>query len=293
MTGYAAVRRQISAGELWLSLRSVNHRGLDLHFHQSSELAQFENAMRTLLKRNIERGHIEVRLSLAQSGETSQLSFNRELLGSYIGLFRRACQEFQLDSKPDLNAFIALPGVLETADQPKAISGALEPEILEALAQCIADLNSYRTREGRELGLEIEREIADVEAHTRRLSGLRAEAVPQFLHRLRQRIEDLLNESGLSESRFAQEAALLADRTDIQEEVTRLSVHTQELRRICGEGGPIGKRLDFLLQEMNRETNTILSKTSGVGETGLAITNLGLAIKANIERIREQALNLE
>ena len=293
MTGYAAVRRQISAGELSISLRSVNHRGLDLHFHHGSELAQFENAMRTALKQNIDRGHIEIRVSLTRDTGMNQLGYNRDLLAGYVNLFRRACQDFQLDSKPDLNAFMAIPGVFDTGDQSKSLPDALEPEILTGVAACIADLNSYRAREGSELCAEIEREVAAVEEHTDKLSSLRAEANPHFLERLRDRMEELLSDSGISETRLAQEAALLADRSDIQEEVTRLAVHTQELRRILGEGGAVGKRLDFLLQEMNRETNTILSKTSGVGEIGLAITNLGLAIKANIERIREQALNLE
>ena len=110
---------------------------------------------------------------------------------------------------------------------------------------------------------------------------------------LRERIAELLNGSGVPEARIAEEAALLADRSDIEEELTRLTVHTAELKRILDEGGEIGKRLDFLLQEMNREANTTLSKSSGAGEPALQITNLGLAIKANIEKIREQSLNLE
>jgi uncharacterized protein (TIGR00255 family) len=97
----------------------------------------------------------------------------------------------------------------------------------------------------------------------------------------------------MTESRLVEEAALLADRSDVQEEITRLQVHTAELRRIVEAGGEVGKRIDFLLQEMNRETNTVLSKTSGIGDLGLKITNLGIAIKAHIEKTREQALNLE
>ncbi len=293
MTGYAAVRRQTSAGELSITLRTVNHRGLDLHFHQSSEFAPFETAMRTLLKQHLERGHVEIHIALTRDAESEQLGYNRDLLDSYIGLFRRACQDFQLDSKPDLNAFLAIPGILDAARDSKPLDQELEPEIIAALAVCIEELNRHRAREGRELCSDIERETAAIKEHTDRLCEVRSEAVPLFLERLRQRLDELMRDSGIAEARLAQEAALLADRSDIQEEVTRLAVHTNELRRILGEGGAVGKRLDFLLQEMNRETNTILSKTSGVGEAGLAITNLGLAIKANIERIREQALNLE
>jgi len=130
-------------------------------------------------------------------------------------------------------------------------------------------------------------------AATEEMQRIRSEALPEYHQKLRQRLRELLGESGISENRLIEEAAVLADRSDVQEELVRLKVHTDELRRSFEAGGPVGKRLDFLLQEMNRETNTILSKTSGTGEAGLSITNLGLGIKANIERIREQALNLE
>ena len=293
MTGYASVRRQTREGELSISLRAVNHRGLDLHFHYSNELAAFENAMRSLLKQQIERGHIEVRVSLARAAESNQLAYNRDLLSRYIGIFRQACREFQLDNQPDLNALLTLPGFLEAPIGSKPMEPSLEPEILDTLKACVSELNDYRAREGRGLCGGIEVEVAAIEEHTERLLAVRSEAVPQFLERLRQRLSELLKDSGIPEARLAQEAALLVDRSDIQEEVTRLSVHTQELQRVLRAGGPVGKALDFLLQEMNRETNTILSKTSGVAEAGLTITNIGLAIKANIERIREQALNLE
>jgi uncharacterized protein (TIGR00255 family) len=125
------------------------------------------------------------------------------------------------------------------------------------------------------------------------IERIRADALPQFHEKLRQKLSSLLGEAAITESRLVEEAALLADKSDIQEELVRLSVHSDELRRTFEVGGEIGKRLDFLLQEMHRETNTILSKTSGIGEAGLTITNRALGIKANIEKIREQVLNLE
>lgn len=293
MTGYALVRAETSAGELTITLRSVNHRGLDLHFHQNGPLAQFENAMRGLLKQHIARGHIEIRMSLAHDAVTGTVAYNRELLKCYLGSFRHACDEFGLDSKPDLNTFFAMPGIFDCARETKTVDRSFEVEVIAALAACLDELNAYREREGRELTSSFEREIAAMDEQTARIASIRTEALPHFLQRLRERLTDLLNGSDISESRLAEEAALLADRSDIQEELARLRVHTDELRRIFEKGGEIGKRLDFLLQEMNRETNTILSKTSGIGEAGLTITNLALATKANIERMREQALNLE
>lgn len=291
MTGYALIRTSTSAGELTVSLRSVNHRGLDLHFHQPPELAIYENAIRALLKEHLARGHVEVRLVVERKCAESA-HFNRDLLGRYVSLFREASAEFGLESRPDLNALFAMPGVLEAASEPDAPGNTFEGEILGALAACVTELNVYREREARELCVGIEREIFGVGQDTREIETIRRAALAHFHQRLQERLKELLA-SAVSETRLAEEAALLADRSDVQEELTRLEVHTQELQRILAGGGETGKRLDFLLQEMNRETNTILSKTSGIGEAGLTITRLGLALKAKIEKIREQALNLE
>jgi uncharacterized protein (TIGR00255 family) len=125
------------------------------------------------------------------------------------------------------------------------------------------------------------------------MAAIRETAVPAFQKRLRDRLAELLNGAGLEPQRLAQEAAVLADRSDIAEELVRLETHAGVLRQILAGGGEVGKRMDFLLQEMNREANTVLSKTGGVGELGLTITELALAAKAEIDKIREQSLNLE
>ncbi len=293
MTGYALVHRETSAGELTVSLRSVNHRGLDLHFHQSAEFGMFENSVRGLLKQHLARGHVEIRMSLARETETQAGAYNRDLLGQYLASFRQACNDFHLDSKPDLNRLLALPGVFESSRESTCFDDAFESEVISALAACVERLNDYREREGSALCAGLFVEIQGIEDATRKIGEIRSDALPHFCRKLRDRLTEILSDSGISEARLAEEAALLSEKSDVQEELTRLVVHSQELRRILRDGGEIGKRLDFLLQEMNRETNTILSKTSGIGEAGLSITNLGLAIKANIERIREQALNLE
>lgn len=294
MTGYARVRNATSAGELTVSLRSVNHRGLDLHFHQSPDLARYENAVRALLKRHLARGHVEVRLSLARK-EPDAAIYNSALLSKYVALFRNAAAEFGLEAKPDLHALFAMPGVLHAATDENtgdASGNAFEGEVLGAVVACAAELNAFREREGRELCADIEREMRGIEQDTSEIAAIRHGALEQFHQRLEERLKALLV-PGVPEARLAEEAAVLADRSDVQEELTRLEAHTQELRRILASGGETGKRLDFLLQEMNREANTLLSKTSGVGETGLGITRLGLALKTKIEKIREQALNLE
>ncbi len=293
MTGFASERAPTSLGELSVSLRSVNHRGLDLHFHGGSELAAFENEMRALLKQHIARGHVEVRASLARSGVEEQASFNREALGRYVSAFRQAAGEFGLDAQPDLNILFTIPGVLKEAQTATALPAAFLPELLDALGRCARTLNQHREREGAALRADMSRLGAEIDRSTSEIARLRAQAQPHFQARLREKLTELLASATLSENRLAEEAALLADRSDIQEEIVRLGVHSTELARLLDTGGEVGKRIDFLLQEMNREINTALSKSANVGEPGLAITNLGLAVKANIERIREQGLNLE
>lgn len=292
MTGFASVRRQISAGELTINLRSVNHRGLDLHFHQIGEFAGFENGMRALLKENIRRGHVELRLSLTAPRERGSALYNRKLLEAYLSAFKQVARDFQLSGEPDLNILFTLPGMLEPANGLDQIDEALQPELLDTLSVCIAELNSHREREGNELRAELLHHVELIESAVDQINALRAGLLPHLQTKLREKISELIGGAGISETRIAEESALLADRSDIEEELTRLSVHSAELRRMLEAGGEIGKRLDFLLQEMNRETNTTLSKSSG-GEPGLQITNLALGLKANIERIREQALNLE
>jgi uncharacterized protein (TIGR00255 family) len=293
MTGYALVRGDTSAGELAISLRSVNHRGLDLHLHIGGELAVFENAVRGLLKQHIGRGHVEVRISLNRNSTVTAGSYNRDLLSCYLAAFKQACTEFDLAGKPDLNKFLMLPGVLDSEAVPEPLNAAFEREIIDQLAVCIRQLNAYREREGRELREGLEPEIHAIVEAVKEIGQIRSEALPQLHQKLRQKMVELLGEAGISETRLAEEAALLAGRSDIQEELIRLAVHTEEVRRTFLASGEIGKRLDFILQEMSREANTILSKTSGIGEAGLTITNLAIGIKANIEKMREQVLNLE
>ncbi|HEX4232076.1 MAG TPA: YicC/YloC family endoribonuclease [Bryobacteraceae bacterium] len=293
MTGFAQVRTETSAGELTVSLRSVNHRGLDLHFHQIGEFAMFENGMRTLLKQGLRRGHVEIRMGITSPSQQAERTYNRAALARYVSAFRQACQDFEIAAEPDLTAFLRMPGVLEDDTNGRQLDESFEPEVLSALTLCIDALNSYREREGQQLRESLMQEMAAITQQTAEMSAIRQEVIPMFQRRLEERLSDLLRGAPLDAKRVVEEAAILADRSDIQEELTRLTVHTDELARLLEAGGEVGKRLDFLLQEMNREANTILSKTPGATDAGLRLTNLGLATKANIERIREQSLNLE
>jgi len=291
MTGFARVRRHQPHLDVTLSLKSVNHRALDLHFHLPSELDPCEAPLRALIKERVTRGHIDIRAAVVRMETQQAMGLNRPLFAAYLAALRTAEEEYGVRSIPDVNAALRVPGML-TVDEAEA-DAEINQVVLSAAEEALGILNEFREREGAELVRVMRNSTQQILAHAATLEELRALAVPAFQARLAERLANLLGGAALDPQRLAQEAAMLADRSDISEELARLAVHARELERLFEEGGELGKRADFLLQEMNRETNTILSKTSGVGEHGLKITDLGLAVKAEIEKIREQALNVE
>jgi uncharacterized protein (TIGR00255 family) len=292
MTGFARVQKATEHGDITVSLKSVNHRGLDVHFHLGAELDSLEHLMRAALKRSVLRGHVDVRCSVLRTGNGASGGLNLPLFRSYLAAFRKAAAEEGLDAQPDLNRILLLPGILGAAEQ-LAPDASAEKAILAALEEAIEMLNQFRAREGAELAAFIREQNAAIRTGSEEMQRIRAGAMPAFQKRLVEKLQELLGNTMIDPQRLAQEAALLADRGDIGEEISRLEIHSRQLNEILDSGGEVGKRLDFLLQELNRETNTILSKTSGLGDLGLRITELALASKAAIEKIREQALNLE
>lgn len=293
MTGFARMRYPLGDGELVVSAKSVNHRSLDLVIQVPPILEPSEGAIRAKVKANIVRGHVEVRVSVPKSAAgDATLVLDREFLRGYLRVFREEAAAHDLESKPDLNAALRIPGmftVVENAGPPEGLEDALDA----ALAAALEELNEFRSREGREISDELRGHNHRLSAAAEHMEQLRAAASEYFQRRLGERLQEVAKGIQIDPQRLAQEAAILADRSDIGEELARLRIHSGQLAALLDAGGEVGKKLDFLLQEMNRETNTILSKTSGAGEPAMKITDLALAAKAAIEKIREQSLNLE
>lgn len=292
MTGFARVRRHADNGEVVISVKSVNHRALDLHFHCPNELDPIENDMRALIRKKLVRGHIEVRISLARAGETGEIGLNQELLRAYLTAFRTAAQEHGIAAEPDLNSAFRMPGMLGEAAE-RDLSPEMQAAVLDGLSEALDALNRAREREADEILASLLKHNDNIRAIATELGEIRSRAVPLFQARLTDRLRELLRGNTVDPQRLAQEVAMLVDRSDVSEEIARLRIHSDQLSVLLGGGGEIGKRMDFLLQEMNRETNTVLSKTTGIGELGLRITDIALSAKAEIEKIREQSLNLE
>jgi len=291
MTGFARVRRVLEHGEVVVSLKAVNHRGLDLHFHVPAELESIEHEIRAVVKNAVARGHLQIHVQFNRSlSETPAL--NRELFRAYLAAFREASSEFQASGQPDLNAALRIPGMFNSGGEEE-LDEAVTKAVLETAAEAVTVLNVFREREGTATADEIRGRCRNLCTLVTRMEEIRAGAVFAFQKRLRERLAELLHGATIEPQRLAQEAAILADRSDIAEELVRLRTHAGHLDEMLVKGGEVGKRLDFLLQEMNRESNTILSKTGGLGDLGLTITDMALSAKSEIDKIREQSLNLE
>jgi uncharacterized protein (TIGR00255 family) len=290
MTGFAQVKGQVTPQLAFtLSLKSVNHRFLDLHFRMPSETDALEMKLRRLFKEKIARGHIEIGLSLERDSAQS-LSLNRDLVSGYIGAFRAAAAEFSLAAVPDLNVILRLPGALESAKN--APQEELESTVLACVDDALTQLNRMREEEGRGIEQELRARMQHIHQAASGVGGHRQAILHAYVEKLRARMQELIG-AQVDPDRLLQEAALLVDRSDIQEELVRLDTHVKHFLGLLDAGGEVGKKLDFLLQEMNREANTLLSKTSGLAGEALQITEIGLSIKSEIEKSREQVQNVE
>jgi uncharacterized protein (TIGR00255 family) len=295
MTGYASLRGSVRDNVAFtLAMKSVNHRFLDLNLRLPSYCDGLEVQMRRMLKERLRRGHVEVTLQLERRSSAG-IQLNAGLLGAYMQAYREASESNGLAYEPDLNAMLRIPGMM-TADSNAGADdlAGLDVAVLAQIAPLVEKLNEVRSQEGVALVAELRAAMLRLRAFAEEMVGLRNGVREAQFERLRSRLIELTAGVPVSEERLLTEAAVLAEKSDIEEEIVRLRTHVDRFIAMLEEGGELGKRLDFLLQELNREANTMLSKTSGAaGENSLRITELGLEMKAEIEKCREQVQNLE
>jgi len=296
MTGYAQARGSALGWDLRVSVKSVNHRFLDLKLRMPEGFDLYELRLRQIVRERIHRGHVEVHVNIEPSAGTP-IQVNRELVANYL----RAADELRLQTAVsaalDVVALLRLPGVIgglapsvpEDEEQQEQLGKALESTLREVLGK----LDEMRRAEGRHLVEDLQRRLVRIREQSEQVRPLVVQLRPAFARRLENRLRDLLGGTSIDPARIAQEAAILAERSDISEELERLHSHLQQFARLLDGAGELGKKLDFLLQEMHREANTMLSKTPGVESEALTITGLGLEIKAEIEKLREQVQNIE
>jgi uncharacterized protein (TIGR00255 family) len=295
MTGFASVRSGSEDGASFtLSLKGVNHRFLDLSFRLPSNCDALEIQLRRELKSALIRGHVDVTLQMERR-VNMQVQLNHSLLEAYMTAFRQAVEQYGGSPEPDINAMLRIPGVMSVESSPERTdSAAFDAAVLALLPELVASFNAVRAQEGASLVTELRASMLKLQEYATEIATLRGEVRDAQMQRLRTRLTELLQGATVSEERILEEAAVLAERGDIEEEVVRLRTHVDRFLAMLDEGGEVGKKMDFLLQELNREANTMLSKTGGAaGSNGLRITELGLGLKSEIEKAREQVQNLE
>jgi uncharacterized protein (TIGR00255 family) len=288
MTGFARSERQAGAMRVRIELKSVNGRGLDMRLRLSAGLDPVEIPLRQLLSRSLSRGSINMVVTLDRGGATGAVRVNHQALAAILAAMEQLRGQVTT-SMPQPEGILALPGVLETDDGAGVIDeDAQTALILECAAEAIERLKSARLQEGAQIADVLLGQLDAIAMLVSSAETHPARSRAAIDARLRDQLAALGQDNALPPDRLAQEALLLATKADIQEELDRLRAHIAAARKLIGEGGPAGRRLDFLAQEFNREANTLCSKSNAVD-----LTAIGLDLKAVIDQLREQIQNIE
>jgi uncharacterized protein (TIGR00255 family) len=290
MTGYGRAERAGPRVTLTVEAKSLNHRFLDIALKLPRSLAPLEPEARRIIQAAVQRGRVEVAVGLAPADglEPAPLTVNLEAARAYADAARRVGREVGADDGPPLAWVLDQPGVLAREDQPEWAPEAAGPDLAQALDQALARLVERRAAEGRALARELGLLQAALETQIAVMAARAPAAVERRTERLRERLRALLGDVSVDESRIVTEAAVWADKTDIAEEVARLRAHVEQFARQVQAGGPVGRTLDFLIQEMNREVNTAASKADD-----LELSQAAIAAKSALEKLREQVQNIE
>lgn len=289
MTGYGRATVVEDGFTVAVDLKTVNNRFLDVHLRMSSELASLEPAVKRRISGRLARGRVDVTVNIDRTSNV-QYELNRPLIAGYVEALRTLQQEFGITGELDINSLARLPGALQTARD--GITEEMIAGVERAVDAGLDELERMREQEGAALRQEMSERIGKIEALVPVLERAAAGLVETYRLRLQKRITELISRDGqnieVDPSRLAQEVAYLADRSDVSEEMVRLRSHLNQFREALDSPSETGKMLDFLLQELNREANTTLSKS-----TDLVIKEAALAIKAEVEKLREQVQNVE
>lgn len=289
MTGYG---RGSVAGDNFsatVDLKTVNNRFLDVHLRLSAELSALEPTIKKRITARLSRGRVDVAITFERMSQVAY-ELNRPLIAGYVGALREMQEEFEIPGEVDINVLARLPGALQPARD--ALDNTMVEGIEKALDEALNELERMREQEGEALQTEMRERLARIEALIPVIEGAAGGLAETYRQRLQKRIGELLNRETqlieLDHARMAQEIAYLADRSDVSEEMVRLKSHLVQFREALNSTNETGKMLDFLLQELNREANTTLSKS-----TELSIKEAALGIKAEVEKLREQVQNVE
>lgn len=290
MTGYGMGSAQKDDVTVSVEIRTVNHRFLDLHVRISREYLFLEREIQKTVRKGLERGRVEINVTIQHTG-SSVFLINDSLVQGYLDAAEKLKEGFNIQGSLDMKSVLSLPGILQNRDMiPDDASDILSGLANESLQAALEGVLRMRRQEGDALRLDMEKNLAAIKDHVDRIDDLSATSAADTLQKLRDRLVQLLPQGGgdVDPQRLAQEAAMLADKADVSEEIARLKSHVEQYHLLMDANEKTGKKLDFLLQEFNRETNTILSKSGD-----LEVGRLAIEMKTAIEKLREQVQNVE
>lgn len=291
MTGYGTGSSSREDLSVTAEIRTVNHRFLDLHTRISREFLFLEGEIQKMVRQALDRGRVEVNISIQRTGPTV-FSVNESLAKGYLDAADGLKESFGIEGSLDMKTVLSLPGLLQSQDiLSEGVDDVLRELVRSSIDAALESVLQMRRQEGALLHADMAGYINGIEQGVERIEALSATLASDTLRKLQERISQLLQPAGtagMDPQRLAQEAALLADKSDISEEITRLKSHIGQYRLLMDSEEKAGKKLDFLLQEFYRETNTVLSKSGN-----LEIDNIAISIKNDIEKLREQVQNVE
>ena len=288
MTGFGRAELQDEVRRFTVEIKSVNHRYLDFNMKMPKKLSVFEAAIRGVLKEYMQRGKVDVFISCEDfSSGRMQLHYNSELAGRYLEYFRQMEKEFALENDIKVSHLSRCPEVLTMEEQEIDVE-ELWSELEKALRAAGEQFAASRQVEGENLKRDLTAKLDSLQANVRRIEERAPEILSEYRNRLETKMKELLEDTQMEDSRIAAEVVIFADKICTDEETVRLNSHIENMKTAPNDGEGIGRKLDFIAQEMNREANTILSKAND-----LETTNIAIELKTEIEKIREQIQNIE
>lgn len=288
MTGFGRAELQDEVRRFTVEIKSVNHRYLDFNMKMPKKLSVFEAAIRGVLKEYMQRGKVDVFISCEDfSSGRMQLHYNSELAGRYLEYFRQMEKEFALENDIKVSHLSRCPEVLTMEEQEIDVE-ELWSELEKALRAAGEQFAASRQVEGENLKRDLTAKLDSLQANVRRIEERAPEILSEYRNRLETKMKELLEDTQMEDSRIAAEVVIFVDKICTDEETVRLNSHIENMKAALNDGEGIGRKLDFIAQEMNREANTILSKAND-----LETTNIAIELKTEIEKIREQIQNIE
>ncbi len=288
MTGYGRAVETVNGREFTVELRSVNNRYLDCTVKLPRMLSFAEEAVKQAVKAAVSRGKVDVYVSIhAEGGTEARVTLNTAMVEGYLAAMQQMVTEYKVKDDISTSVLARMPEVF-TVEKPEVDEAQLQQDLLSVAAKALENYNVMRTTEGQALENDLRSRGASIESLVSQVEAGNAQTVIDYRTRLENKLREVLSNTNIDESRILTEAAIFADKVAVDEETVRLRSHLQQMYAMLSGGGAVGRKLDFLLQEMNREANTIGSKC-----TDVALARIVVDIKAELEKIREQTQNIE